>query len=129
MKKQSAIVRDEVGRQRVLDVLRAISLEKPIRVEWGRQTNRRTLSQNALMWMWHGRIASETGHTADEVHEVIKELFCAPREIEIAGTVQMIRSTKLLNTVEMTEFMDNYYAWACTQGWFLPVPEELGRAA
>lgn len=124
MPKQTVIVRDEPTRQRVLAVLAAVGLDKPVRVEWGPVTNKRTLSQNALMWKWHGAVAEATGHTGDEIHEVIKGMFCPPREIEIAGAVREVRSTKLLDTKGMSELMDRYYAWACEQGWYLPVPED-----
>lgn len=125
MTRESAVIRDEAIRRRVIDVLSAIKL--PTFIEWGPPKTKRTLSQNDLLWMWHEHIAKQTGHTKDEVHEVIKDMFCPSRKVEFNGEERVIRSTRILEKPEMSEMMDRYYVWACENGWYLPIPEEMGR--
>lgn len=131
MKKQTAIIRDEATRKQVLGVLAKISLDKPLQVEWQTYRKRRSLNQNNLMWMWINdlveKVSDDTGHTPQEIHEYFKGQFLTPKIIEVMGQKFEVRTTTTLTTQEMTDYMNRIYAWACEQGYYLPLPEELGR--
>ncbi len=96
---------------------------------------RRSLSQNRLMWSWINEVAEHvheaTGQGSDEIHEFFKGQFLPRRVIEIGGVVENAPgSTKKLSKAEMSEYMNKIYAWATSEmGLLLPVPEDLGRAA
>jgi len=132
--KQSHIIRDADTKADALASIANLNLEKPWRIIIERQTNRRTLSQNSLMWKWLNLVADHvrdhTGYESGEVHELLKKMFLMPKIIEIGGASTEVYSTKGLTTVEMSAYMDAIYRWATSElGMILPVPEDLGRAA
>ena len=134
MAKETLIIRNESLRKMVLLTIGALDLAKPWRVTIERETKRRTLSQNALMFMWIDRVVKHvheyTGHDKDEIHEWFKSKFAPVRIVDMHGEAVEYRSTKNFNTAEMTEYMNKIYAFCTTElGLFLPVPEDLGRAA
>lgn len=127
MKRQSIIMRDEAIRKRVLDILAAVSLEKPWFVEWGPYRKKRSLNQNALMHKWFEIVADFTGDTPDGVKETYKEMFL-PRVPSKLGDGTRLKSTAELDTTEAKDFMDRVYIHATTVlGLYLPIPEDLGR--
>ena len=95
------------------------------RVKIERYTEPRTLSQNALMWMWFTCIERETGTDKQDVHDYycnrfLRRLtFMRGREMTIAG------STSKLNTLQMTDFLNKVQADAATElGITLPLPQD-----
>jgi len=86
---------------------------------------KRTLNQNALMWMWMMCIERETGTDKQDVHDY----YCAKflrRETVINGIETTVYGgTSKLNTLQMTNFMDKVKADAATEfGITLPLPED-----
>jgi len=134
MARPPIIVRDDMMRQRVINLLSGLDLAKPWSVTVEPYRKKRTLSQNALYWKWVnevvGYVREATGMDADEIHEFLKAKFLPPRVIEINGQVAEYRTTTKLSTAEMTAFMDAVYVWATSElGLLLPLPVELGREA
>lgn len=131
MAREPFIVRDEAGRQRVLDLIAQLDLSKQgWKITVAPNARKRSLDQNALYHKWCGIIAAETGHSHDEIHEWCKGQFLEPRIVEFRGEVMEIRTTTNLTTAQMSDFMNRVYAWATSElGLLLPIPEELGRAA
>ena len=133
MPKETIIIRGEAERKVALYTIGALDLEKVWKLTIERESKRRTLSQNALMFMWIDRVVKHvvehTGHDKDEIHDYFKDRFLPTRIVSFGDDVrQLTGSTKKLNTAEMTEYMNKIYAWATTElGLFLPVPEDLGR--
>ena len=133
MAKDTIIIRNEPPRKLALLTIGALDLEKPWVLTIERETKRRTLSQNALMWKWVGEVVDHvevyTGHDKDEIHDYFKDRFLPTRIVSFGDDVRKVTgSTKKLNTAEMTDYMNKIYAWATTElGLFLPVPEDLGR--
>ncbi|MGA9606539.1 MAG: recombination protein NinB [Rouxiella badensis] len=94
-------------------------------VEW---REKRTLSQNSLMWKWNEEIAkqvSKTGKgkfTSEELHEYLKEIYCPAKPITVFGETRYVKSTKLLDTGEMTRYLEQVDAWAHRLGMRLTIP-------
>mgnify|MGYP004442200361 CR=1 FL=1 len=85
------------------------------RVKIERFTEPRTLSQNALMWLWFTCIEQETGTDKQDVHDY----YFRGKEMVIAG------STSKLNTVQMTDFLNKVQADAAAElGITLPLPAD-----
>jgi hypothetical protein len=120
------IVRDDAIRQRALDFIADLDLDKPWEITVKRHVKKRSLEQNNLYHQWVGAIAGETGHSHDEVHEWLKAEYLAPRMVEINGKTQHWRpTTTKLTTKEMGEFMDQVYVFGTSQlGLMLPVLED-----
>ena len=134
MKKQTIILRDDGMRARILDHISRLNLEKPWEITIGRYRDKRTLSQNSLMWKWIEEVVQglhdDTGQDKEDIHQHLMELFLMPKITEINGKISRRWSTKGLEKAEMSQYMDKIYAWATTEmGMMLPLPEELGRAA
>lgn len=90
-----------------------------------RKTKPRTISQNALMWMWFKYMEEHTGTPKEDFHDYYKTQYLK-RYIEIGGRlVRVIRSTTELNTIEMTDYLNKIQADAATEfGITLPLPAD-----
>ena len=133
MAKETIIIRNEPLRKLALLTIGALDLTKPWVLTIERETKRRTLSQNRLMWDWIDDVVDHveeyTGHDKHEIHDFLKRKFLGPKRVIVGDSVEdCTPSTKNLNTAKMTDYMNKIYAWATTElGLFLPVPEDLGR--
>ena len=132
MAKETIIITNEALRKTALFTIGALDLEKPWKLTIERETKRRTLSQNALLWKWLDEVTQHvmehTGHDKDELHEFFKAKFLPARNVSVGAYLASYRSTKNLTTAEMSEYMDRIYAFCTSElGLFLPVPEDLGR--
>lgn len=91
-----------------------------------RKTKPRTISQNALMWMWFKCMEESTGTPKEDFHDYYKTRFLK-RYIEIRGRlVRVIRSTTELNTLEMTDYLNKIQADAATE-FRIPLPLPADR--
>lgn len=94
-------------------------------VEW---RDKRTLSQNALLWKWYGEIAGQLGKTGkgtftgEQLHEYLKEIYCPAKSITVMGETRYVKSTKQLDTSEMTIYLELVDAWAHQRGFRLTIP-------
>lgn len=95
------------------------------KVKIERFTEQRTISQNALMWLWFTCIEVETGTDKQDVHDYYCNLFLR-RKTWINGSEKVIAgSTSKLNTIQMTDFMNKVKADAAIElGITLPLPED-----
>ena len=90
-----------------------------------RVTEKRTLSQNDLMWMWFLCIEQETGTSKDDVYKYYCAKFLS-RDIIIGHKMVRINDTSSgLTTKEMTDFLDKIQADAASElGIQLPNPQD-----
>ena len=90
-----------------------------------RYTEPRTLSQNALMWLWFTCIESETGTDKQDVHAYYCEKFLS-KTIQFNGKDETVSgSTSKLNTLQMSDFMNKVQADAASElGITLPLPAD-----
>ena len=89
-----------------------------------KQSGRRTIAQNKYYWLLMGimETESETGYTADEWHEIFKEMFLEDKTYQIAEhTVRTKGSTKKQNTKEFSEYIEKIKRFASSEvGVVLP---------
>lgn len=99
-------------------------------VELTEKKPKRTLNQNAYLWLLIGYWATQTGYTKDESESIYKEIN---KDIyfvdkEIAGEkVRYIRHTYELDTREMSLSIERWRNWAVMNEAFsvyLPAPNE-----
>lgn len=96
-----------------------------VTVEVKRVFNKRSLNQNALMWIWFTLIAEHTGYSPEEVHKVVKGLYCPKKQIKLKDKVYMVtRGTSELSVGEMVELMMRIEAMAADLGIRLPTADE-----
>jgi hypothetical protein len=87
----------------------------PMQVEVGEPREQRSVSQNSRLWALHSLAAKETGHTADELHELMLAKFFGTKQIEVKGATVSVPA-KRSSTREKAEFrefleqVENFYA-------------------
>ena len=88
-------------------------------------SQKRSIPQNDLMWMWLTCIERETGTPKDDVYMYYCKRFLI-KTITIGDKQERIYNTSSkLNTEEMTEFLNKIQADAATElGIRLPLPED-----
>ena len=90
--------------------------------------DKRSVSQNALLWKWYGEIAGQlvkTGKgtfTGEQLHEYLKEIYCPAKAITVMSETRYVKSTKQLDTGEMTIYLEQVDAWAHQRGFRLTIP-------
>lgn len=90
----------------------------------------RTLSQNALYWVFLEQICYETGNEADDLHEFFKSRLLPKKLITIHGKkgdydIERVKSTTELTKLEFGEYMDKISAMT---GVAIPVTEAWKEA-
>lgn len=90
-----------------------------------RYTEPRSLSQNALMWLWFTCIEQETGTNKQDIHDYYCNMYLR-RTAYFKGKEKVIAgSTSKLNTLQMTDFLNKVKADAASEfGIYLPLPED-----
>lgn len=87
--------------------------EKTLIVDLGRGIPPASAGQRGLLWVWHQLVADATGHTAKEIHAIVKEVLLPPSVKVIAGEEKTFpASVADLDQRQMKEFMDRYRVWA-----------------
>uniref|UniRef100_UPI000DDB3494 hypothetical protein n=2 Tax=Morganellaceae TaxID=1903414 RepID=UPI000DDB3494 len=92
--------------------------------------NTRSLSQNNLMWLWNEDVLNIVNSISteklgkEEMHEYFKDLFCPVKVISVMGEERRVKSTKLLNTEEMTFYLRRIEVWCIDRGIKLRIPAD-----
>ena len=91
-----------------------------------KNVKKRTLDQNALMWLWFSCIQHETGQNINDIHDYYCTRFLN-RVVKINGRgFFAVSGTSKLNTESFTNFLNNVQADAASEfGITLPLPEDL----
>ncbi len=88
-----------------------------------RASEKRTIAQNDLMWMWLACIENETGTAKEDVYNHYCKRFLSKPDPMGEGFINDTSSR--LNTKQMTDFMKKIQADAASElGITLPVPED-----
>ena len=89
---------------------------------------KRSMPQNALLWLWLGEIASQVhkrigeSHEAETLHEFFKEKFLPTKTIRVGKAEVNYKSTRKLDKGEMNHYMTQVHQWAVNAGFKLTVP-------
>lgn len=87
---------------------------------------KRTISQNALLWLFLNYIENETGENADDLHEIAKRKFLAPRQVRVLDEdYKLPASSTRLTKNEFSEYLDKISAWS---GVAIPDTEAFNKA-
>lgn len=101
---------------------------KKLSLEIKQWRDKRSIPQNQTMWMWNTEIANhikkKTGQDFDpeDIHELLKQLFCPVTEITIGSTTASVKSTKRLDKAQMHRYLEQVDAWAAEKGIMLTIP-------
>ena len=101
-------------------------------VELTEKKPRRTIPQNAYLHLILGWFAIETGNTLSFVKQeyfkrfINPDLFVVEINDEYMGKVSVLRSSRDLDTAEMTTAIERFRNWSSKAGVYLPSPDEKG---
>lgn len=90
--------------------------------------DKRSLSQNRLLWQWMNEISEQAvvndqKHKPEIWHEYFKRYFCPVKLVPMpAGEDLQIRSTKKLDTGEMHHYLNQIEQWAQGHFYALTIP-------
>lgn len=113
MNEKTFRIEDDFQRQRLQQFLAARKL--PFQCDVGPVREQRTISQNSRLWALHQMAASATGHTPDELHELMLCKFFGTKTIEVGGIRREVpaKRSSAREKQEFREFLDsveNFYA-------------------
>lgn len=118
-----------VERQKAITRIKKLLDNKSI-IEIVEKKPSRTIKQNRYLHLILGFFASETGYTLEETKQEIFKKIVNPAlfyegEIGEIVTIQRWRSTANLDTLEMTQAIENFRDYSSAQaGIYLPSPDE-----
>lgn len=97
-------------------------ISKCNKVELKAIRTKRTVQQNKYLHVLFALYGMEIGLTLEESKTLVKR-SCPFMTYEKKGN-KFLRKTSLLNTEEMTNFIDWFRTWSSQQGIYLPTSEE-----
>ena len=92
-----------------------------------RKSEKRSIAQNDLMWMWFTCIQDATGTPKEDVKLYYQSKFLR-KWVSLAGEVptMVVLETSKLTTEQFTKFLNNIQADAASElGITLPTPDDL----
>lgn len=98
---------------------------KRIVITISKAKSQRTVSQNALWWVYVTMIANELGYSKEEMHEVIKFKFmkCEKVNEKTGEVMQYLKSTTDLSKMDFADLINDLQRWAAESlGIVLPEP-------
>lgn len=120
-------IHNEYTRQKAIEQLQELDLKKVYICTLKKETNKRTIDQNSLYWLWLTCIEQETGQDKNDLHLLFKQMFLPRKEVIIGLQIYQIEtSTKDLNTFEFKQYLDKIQIFTASElGITLPDPEDL----
>ena len=124
---ENGMLRPTMQQQRTMDTFLATREGKAVAVKFSRPVSTRSNSQNSYMWgVVLTLIAESTGHTTEEIHDILKSMFL-PRKFITLGNreVETRKSTTELDTTEFEQYLERIRAWASSElSIRIPLPNE-----
>jgi len=101
--------------------------DKRYTIEIKQKREQRSISQNALYWLWMACIMNETGNDKIDLHKFFTEKYL-PVSFHLVFGKQIERSvsTTSLDTIQFTHYLERIQQFASSElGIILPKPEDL----
>ena len=119
------IIKNELDRSMILGYIQRLDLHKEYRIVISEKKMKRSLSQNALYWLFLTCIEFETGNDRYDLHDEFKERYLEPKKVIVLGKEKNKYSTADLNTTQFKYYLDHIQQFAATElSITLPDPED-----
>jgi len=121
------IIRNGSDKDRAINHIKALNIDKPWLVDVKPYKKNRSLSQNKLYWKWITCIGDSIGYERDELHAIMADKFLPDEIVEYGGKqIKKDKSTSRLNTKEFTVYLEHIDKFAAAElGIVLPSPSDL----
>lgn len=99
-----------------------------VQVSCRAETSNRSLRANSYLWgVVYRELAEWSGHTEDEIHDVMRAMFLSAREVALPDgrKVAALGSTASLDVEAFGAYVDKVKLWAAEQGVTIPDPDEV----
>ena len=99
-----------------------------VRLTFSTPTKIRSSAQNNYYWgVVLTMLAAETGHTTEEIHEYLKDMYLPKVFVSIAGKEkQLTKSTTTLDTFFFEQYLEQVRAFAASElNMHIPLPHEV----
>lgn len=109
-------------------------MEHAVLVELTDATKRST-AQNSYLHVILGAVALHIGESLEYVKQEIYKrmvnpnIYVVEKHNKYLGYIEVLRSSKDLNTDEMSRSIDRFRKWAAEQGIYTPSPDDLATIA
>lgn len=115
MSEQAIILNSEEQRERALKVIGLLKLDRPLEVVIRPYVAKRSLSQNARLWLLHQKVAAELGVSPDDMHEEACARFFGYEEKKIGPFIRRvpIERSSTQDKKRFAEFM------TATEEWYI----------
>lgn len=143
--KKILYIHDEPSRQVAIRFIGAASITGPLSVSITDKNPSRSIAQNSLYWQWVTLMATETGHSKDEMHMTLKRRLLLPLMLEHPDrysnaidaqdmlelfplkwpTISELVSTADLIVIHFGRYLTEIEAFAENMGIRLPHPDDL----
>ena len=115
----------ELDRNMVIGYIQRLDIKKLYTVEVLEKKANRSISQNSLYWLWLTCIEHETGQDRNELHDLFKDMFILPVEVEVLGRKIIRHTTTDKDTLQFKLYLDKIQILASTElGIKLPDPAD-----
>jgi len=107
-----------------------LDLTKAYRVSVVGWRDKRSLSQNSLLWKWMTELSNQAHvngvkFDAEIWGEFFKKWYCPEKSIEMPlGEPYTVKSTTKLDTGEMHHYLNQIQAWCMREGYTLTIPDD-----
>ena len=122
------LIKTEIDRIKTIEQIKNLDLREQWFVKIKKQRSRRSLDQNALLWLWMTalEVDSETGYTKEEWKEFFQTKFCPRTKMKInREDYEIVKSTSQLDTKEFTDFLERIQHFVYHELYFsLPQPSD-----
>lgn len=122
-------LRNDADKEVVINYIKKMQIEPRVyEVTVKRKSEKRTLPQNRLYYLWLNCISAETGNEVEDLHEYFKTKFLGVRYRIIYGEgITTPLTTTDLTTEQFTDYLEKVQRWSNTeQGIILPNPNDIG---
>ena len=119
-------LKNESDRQKAVNYINELLLEKPYSVTIKEGKESRSLSQNKLYWLWLTCLMAETGNDKTNLHEYFKQAYLPFEDKEVFNSVvPVFPSTTKLDTGQFTAYLNKIQIFAQMElNIRLPQPED-----
>jgi len=114
-------------REEAIKLVSELDLKKVHHVKVTCKRAKRSVSANALYWMWLTCIEQETGNSKEDLHEAFKQMFLGTESILVLGSVLNVTcSSAKLDDSLFSQYMNKVQTFANSElGITLPNPDDL----